>query len=120
LSAINSCLYGVCHAAVVGLGASPALGFIHTGSAISFVLDIADLYKATTSIPLAFDLAAEGVSDERTARVRFRDLVLEQRLVPTVVADIQRLLLGDEEPVDGDGDAEAELDRAMLWDPDGD
>ena len=116
LSAINSCLYSVCHAAVVGLGASPALGFIHTGSAISFVLDIADLYKATTSIPLAFDLAAEGVSDERTARVRFRDLVLEQRLMPTVVADIRRLLLGDEEPLDGDAEAE----QVMLWDPDGD
>lgn len=119
LSALNSCLYGVCHAAVAGLGASPALGFIHTGSAISFVLDIADLYKAATSIPLAFDLAAEGVTDERTARTRFRDVVLEQRLMPTVVADIRRLLLGDdvgEHPAD---DPEGDEARVMLWDPEG-
>src|SRR5262249_31841055 len=29
LSCANSCLYGVCHAAVVSAGYSPALGFIH-------------------------------------------------------------------------------------------
>jgi CRISPR-associated protein Cas1 len=32
LSAGNACLYGVCHAAINGIGASPGLGFIHTGS----------------------------------------------------------------------------------------
>lgn len=32
LSAASACLYGVCHAAVVSAGYSPALGFIHTGS----------------------------------------------------------------------------------------
>jgi CRISP-associated protein Cas1 len=31
LSAANSCLYGICHAAIVSAGYSPALGFIHTG-----------------------------------------------------------------------------------------
>src|SRR5579875_2210455 len=45
LSAANSCLYGVCHAAIVSAGFSPALGFIHTGKMLSFVYDIADLYK---------------------------------------------------------------------------
>jgi len=30
LSAANSCLYGICHVAVVSAGFSPALGFIHT------------------------------------------------------------------------------------------
>ncbi|HOU24335.1 MAG TPA: type I-E CRISPR-associated endonuclease Cas1e, partial [Anaerolineae bacterium] len=60
LSAGNSCLYGICHAAVVGVGASPGLGFVHTGSAVSFVLDVADLYKAEYTIPLAFDLVAAG------------------------------------------------------------
>src|SRR4051812_11042796 len=46
LSAGHACLYGICHAAIAGIGASPALGFVHTGGATSFVLDIADLYKA--------------------------------------------------------------------------
>lgn len=39
-------LYAVCQAAIVSLGYSPALGFVHTGKQLSFVYDIADLYKA--------------------------------------------------------------------------
>ncbi len=45
LSAANSCLYGICQAAIVSAGYSPALGFIHTGKMLSFVYDIGDLYK---------------------------------------------------------------------------
>ncbi|MCZ2079099.1 MAG: type I-E CRISPR-associated endonuclease Cas1e [Bryobacterales bacterium] len=45
LSCANSCLYGLCHAAIVSAGFSPTLGFIHTGKMLSFVYDIADLYK---------------------------------------------------------------------------
>lgn len=95
LSAANSCLYGVCHAAIVGIGASPALGFIHTGGATSFVLDIADLYKAEYTIPLAFDLAAAGLVEERDARTAFRDKVAEGRLLSRAVADIVSLLAAD-------------------------
>jgi CRISPR-associated protein Cas1 len=114
LSALNACLYGVCHAAIVGVGASPALGFIHTGSAISFVLDIADLYKANTSIPAAFDLVAEGKADERSARTRFRDLVVEQNLMERVVADIRWLLFRTREP-----EVDTEEAEVKLWDSDG-
>ena len=120
LSAANACLYGVCHAAIVGLGASPALGFIHTGSAISFVLDVADLYKHLTTIPLAFDLAAEGLVDERSARLRLRDIVVEQRLIDRVVRDVRGLLFPaevDTEPDDGEIDDEIGEGRPdALWD----
>jgi len=124
LSALNACLYGVCHAATVGLGASPALGFVHTGSAISFVLDIADLYKAMTTIPAAFDLMSEGATEESAARTRFRDLVVEQGLMARVVRDIQALLLGEDKATAGeeepDGlDDEADVHRAQLWDTNG-
>lgn len=93
LSALNSCLYGVCHAVIAGLGASPGLGFVHSGSAISFVLDVADLYKAEYTIPLAFDLAASGLTRERDARVAFRDKVAEAGLLARVVLDVQKLLV---------------------------
>src|SRR5690554_5875285 len=59
LSVANSCLYGICHAAIVSLGYSPGLGFIHTGKLLSFVYDIADLYKVEITIPTAFHAAAE-------------------------------------------------------------
>jgi CRISPR associated protein Cas1 len=103
LSAGHSCLYGVCHAAIVGIGASPALGFVHTGGALSFVLDIADLYKATYTIPLAFDLAARGLTSERDARLAFRDRVADGNLMATIVRDIKTFLLGEDiEPSDND------------------
>ena len=45
LSAANALLNGLCHAAIVSGGYSPGLGFIHTGKQLSFVYDVADLYK---------------------------------------------------------------------------
>ena len=45
ISAANAVLHGVCHAAIVSGGYSPALGFLHNGWHLAFVYDIADLYK---------------------------------------------------------------------------
>ncbi len=95
LSAGNSCMYGICHAAVVGVGASPALGFVHTGHSLSFVLDIADLYKAEYSIPLAFDLTAKGQIEESDMRWALRDRFRETRFMSRIVKDIMDLLMGE-------------------------
>lgn len=54
LSTAMACLYGLCHAAILSAGYSPALGFIHTGKMLSFVYDVADLYKTEVAIPIAF------------------------------------------------------------------
>ena len=71
LSLACSYLYGVCHAAIVTLGYSPGLGFIHTGKMLSFVYDVADLYKAETTIPAAFEAVAQkGLDDDLDRRVR--------------------------------------------------
>ena len=40
LSEANAILYSLCQAAIVSLGYSTALGFIHTGKSLSFVYDI--------------------------------------------------------------------------------
>lgn len=52
--------------AVATVGAIPSLGFIHEESSISFVLDIADLYRDTVTIPIAFSAARE-ISKSRDA-----------------------------------------------------
>lgn len=112
LSAGNACLYGVIHAAVLALGCSPALGFIHSGTQHAFIYDIADLYKAKTTIPLAFSLHASS-QPERDVRLRMRDEFRLLKLMPTVVADIQELL-------DPDGEVERpDVDEELvsLWDP---
>jgi len=93
LSSANSCLYGVCHAAIVSAGYSPALGFIHTGKMLSFVYDIADLYKAELTIPLAFDLVAESEADlESRVRHALRDRFYEQRFLARIVPDLETAL----------------------------
>ena len=110
LSSANSCLYGVCHAAIVATGFSPALGFIHTGKALSFVYDVADLYKADLSIPLAFRAAAGG-SQELESRIRkaCRDVFTEEDLLARIVPDIEKALgidLDNTSTLDGPDDAQ--------------
>ena len=93
LSTASACLNGIAHAAIVSAGYSPGLGFIHTGKQLSFVFDIADLYKTEISIPVAFRVTAEGIHDlERRVRYACRDAFREARLLARIVEDIERLL----------------------------
>lgn len=94
ITAAAQCMYGVAHAVVASLGCSPGLGFVHSGHELSFVLDIADLYKTDIGIPLAFDVAAESEEDigSRTRRA-LRDRINETRLLERCVRDIKDLLL---------------------------
>lgn len=93
LSASHALLNGVCHTAIVSGGYSPALGFIHTGKQLSFVYDIADLYKAEITIPLAFLTVAES-TDGVEARVRAacRERFRETKLLNRILPDIDSLL----------------------------
>ena len=45
LSSATACLHGLTEAAVLAAGYAPAIGFLHTGKPLSFVYDIADLWK---------------------------------------------------------------------------
>lgn len=119
LSAANSCLYGICHAAIVSAGYSPALGFIHTGKMLSFVYDVADLYKLEMAIPMAFRATAEGDKDlEGRVRRACRDAFREGRLLQRIVPDIERVL-GEPEAGQAEGDYDADAARpGGLWEPD--
>ena len=93
LSAANACLYGIVHAAVVASGYSPALGFIHTGKQLSFVYDIADLYKVQIAVPVAFQVAASGSTNvERDARYACRDMFRQAHLLQRIIPDIEEAL----------------------------
>ncbi|NMC28003.1 MAG: type I-E CRISPR-associated endonuclease Cas1 [Syntrophomonadaceae bacterium] len=119
LSSANSCLYGVCHAAIVSIGLSPGLGFIHFGKQLSFVYDVADFYKAEVSIPLAFKIASEGLTNvENRARIACRDYFKENRVLGRIVDDINRVL---DVPIDipqikGQLFDDDEAAPGMLWD----
>lgn len=112
LSAAHACLYGVVHSVIVALGCSPGLGFVHTGHERSFVYDIADLYKAEITIPIAFETAAKQPEDiGAVTRRRVRDVISDGRILEQAVKDIRRLLLGGVV-----AEEEIETDVLHLWD----
>jgi len=114
LSAGAACLYGLSHAAIVSAGYSPALGFIHTGKQLSFVYDVADLYKAETLIPTAFLVVAESeFGVEKRVRQTLRDQLRETKLLERIVSDLHSLFDALEVPDPYAMDASAPGD---LWD----
>src|SRR5690606_17966643 len=97
LSAATACLYGVTEAAVLAAGYAPAVGFIHTGKPLSFVYDIADLYKFETVVPVAFKIAASSpVNPERAVRLACRDIFRQTRLLERIIPDIEGVLAAGE------------------------
>ena len=111
LSTGHACLYGLAHAVIAAMGCSPGLGFVHVGHENSFVYDIADLYKAEITIPIAFEIAAEEPEDlPGTVRRRVRDEMVKAHLLERMVHDIRLLLLGD------DSTEEGKEEVVYLWD----
>lgn len=113
LSAANAVLYGICHAAIVSGGYSPALGFLHTGLQLSFVYDIADLYKTRCTVPIAFEMAAEGSQEiEKRTRAACRVRLREIKLLEQILPDIDRLL---DAKTDEDWEGDIDLARPEPW-----
>jgi CRISPR-associated protein Cas1 len=118
LSCANACLYGVVHAAILSAGYSAALGFIHTGKQLSFVYDIADLYKTEVTIPVAFETTAAGEGDiERRARLACRDRFRSTRLLQRVIPDIEWVLNVDTSVRIDEGYDTDQAAPGRLWDP---
>lgn len=93
LSAATACLYGVTEAAVLAAGYAPAVGFIHSGKPLSFVYDIADLFKFDSVVPVAFQVAAHRVKEpERAVRLKCRDIFRETHLLDRIIPTIEEVL----------------------------
>ena len=110
LSAGHACLYGLAHAVIAALGCAPGLGFVHVGHECSFAYDIADLYKAEVTIPIAFRTAAEAPEDlPAVVRRRVRDAMVERHILERMVQDIRALLLPE-------GEQDEQEEAVYLWD----
>ncbi len=94
LTVTNAALYGIICSVVHSLGYSPHLGFIHSGSPLPFVYDLADLYKADFCVDLAFSLSKElaGEYNKYTVSSAFRTRVLQNDLLTQIVKDIDSLI----------------------------
>lgn len=104
LSAATACLHGLSEAAVLAAGYAPAIGFLHTGKPLSFVYDIADLYKLDTVVPEAFRVAgqhAKGkltMAPDRAVRLACRDAFRRSGLLGRIVPVIEEVLSAGDLP----------------------
>ncbi len=93
LSAATACLYGLTEAAILAAGYSPAIGFIHSGKPLSFVYDMADIYKFETVVPAAFKIASHpGPDAERRVRIACRDAFRKTRLLERFIPLLDEVL----------------------------
>jgi len=119
LSAANACLHALCHAGVAIAGYSESLGFVHTGKTRAFVYDIADLYKADLTVPIAFRCAKEGHNDlESRVRRMCRAVFHQSSLLSRVIPDIQRALGQTVEAAAEYSAQDLGQEVLDLWDPD--
>lgn len=91
--------------AIAAIGALPPLGFIHEDSSNAFTLDIADLYRAELTVPLAFQAARKVLDNPalNLERILRRDAASEFRkrqLVPKMIDRIKDLLNADDDGSD--------------------
>lgn len=94
ITACNAALYGIVCACIHSMGLSPRIGFIHSGSPLPFVYDIADLYKSEFSIELSFSLTKQlgGVYIAENVRTAFVEKALKENLLQKIPSDICNLL----------------------------
>lgn len=110
LTVAHQALYGLSYSVIAALGASPGLGFIHTGHDLAFVYDFADLYKADYSIPIAFEMTAKYGDKDIAVHTRkaMRDSFKDGKLLIKMVKDLKLLL--------HDTDLPDEVEIMHLWD----
>ena len=102
LSAATACLHGLTEAAVLAAGYAPAIGFLHWGKPLSFVYDIADIWKLSTVVPEAFCIAGQAakgkldMSPDRAVRLACRDAFRRTGLLQKIIPSIEVVLSAGE------------------------
>ncbi|PID49820.1 MAG: subtype I-E CRISPR-associated endonuclease Cas1 [Proteobacteria bacterium] len=97
MSAATACLYGITEAAILAAGYAPAIGFIHWGKPLSFVYDIADIFKFDTVVPIAFRIATKNPRNpDREVRLACRDAFRAQKTLKKIIPIIDEVLAAGE------------------------
>ncbi|MNU42823.1 CRISPR-associated endonuclease Cas1 [compost metagenome] len=94
-------MYAFSAIAVYSVGAIPQLGFIHEASGDAFCLDIADLYRATITIPIAFECTRfimdnPDIPIERHVRKAINKTAGKSGLVDAMIDNIKELFNGND------------------------
>lgn len=97
--------------AVQSLAAIPQLGFIHEDSGQAFVLDIADLYRDTVTLQIAFSVtknvaAGDDTTIDRLVRREASTVFRKQSVISSMIDKIKLVLRTEEQDVtSSDSDA---------------
>lgn len=101
--AINHAATAVQAAAVIAVqavAAIPQLGFIHEDSGQSFVLDIADLFRDTITLQIAFTVAKKAETDSQTVdrliRREAATVFRKQQVIPAMIDRIKQVIRMEE------------------------
>lgn len=86
--------------AVQALAALPPLGFIHEDSGQSFVLDIADLFRDSITLQIAFTAAKQAAQSDQTVdrlvRREAATVFRKQQVIGSMIDRIKQVLRMDE------------------------
>jgi CRISPR-associated protein Cas1 len=86
--------------AVQSVAAIPQLGFIHEDSGQSFVLDIADLFRDSVTLQIAFTAAKKAESDSQTidrlVRRGAATVFRKQSVIPSMIDSIKKVIRMEE------------------------
>lgn len=91
LNLANSLLYGCAASACFAIGINPALGVIHRGDARSLLFDLADLYKPSVSLPVAFK-SAQDEDPLASVRKLMRKEIHRQAMLKEMLAVLMEIL----------------------------
>lgn len=98
----SSALEGAALTAVAATGVIPQLGFIHEDSGNAFALDVADLFRDSVLLPVAFGAARKVLRDkegpvERVVRRFAGETFHREQVVPRMIDRIKELFDADDD-----------------------
>lgn len=94
---VATAMEGAAMIAVAVTGTLPPLGFIHEDASIAFCLDIADLFRTSDTIPIAFKAVKKvqencKISFENTVRRTAIEHFKERKIIPSMIDRIKALI----------------------------
>lgn len=87
----NSILYGVAASVCSALSLNPALGIIHQGDARALLYDLADVYKQSITLPVAFASIKE-TDPAAFVRRKVRAVISQRHLLDDMLVTTMRVL----------------------------
>lgn len=98
-------VYAASRIAVAVTGAIPQLGFIHESSGHAFALDVADLFRADVTLPIAFEATSKASKSgeknlERYTRGLAGRKLQSEKVIPKMIDQIQKVLDVDDDRSD--------------------